>query len=863
MRALKRKGAIRPAFWAGVFLIPALFLLTGCSLNVTANQDTITHNSSVVVCIDSEFSSYTEVLTRVLPTHQAGRYPNHPFTYLREGVVVEVFDTQAVSALTTENATYWYPHYLATVVIAVDLDATDATIYTWSDLLKIDEHVAFYPEQGLSNAAFLAAISYGLEGERFTLRGASNLLAMLQEQDRLSTNSLEPPLLICFDYQAAELVSEGRNLKIVVPSEGTLSFERGLLSQYKLSFAGDVDELLLDAGFRLSDGRSDAALYPTAQDYSSAAQITDYDHFNTTILDESRVIRRDVLHTRIYSSVDGREHQYWVLGSILLIVLWVAFILYRTAQKAMRRAVFCIGLILLGWIIARLISYQLDNATIFSSTFWYSYYIFQLALPLAILWLAQSVDKPDDNTAIPLWLRVIAAINALLVIAVLTNNVHNLVYVFDYTNPRWFSEYTYGPLFYVVQTGCYLPLAAGIILLFYKGRQGLKKRGILFIGALILLLLAYAIGYITRVPLAWDSDYTMVVSLFTLLFLETSLRSGIIPANSRYLTLFKHSRLAIRIFDKSNRVALASAVAVNVDEATRLHALASSPTPVYQDENTLLYAAPTLGGYALWQEDVSRLSRLQRELHESVEQLTAAHALLVEEEKIRRAAEEEKEKTLLLLHLEAEIAGALARLDVMVKELTYAPHKREAIALIVLQLAYIKRRCNLFFHEREDLKISTEALTLYLEELAELASYSSIRIVVTREGTGTLSVQQATLLYDFFHQLITWMIEAGTMANTTSEAKDTVKTGNTVEAASAPKVENFSIIAHLSCEEKLVALRLLVSKDIRAFLCEESLNAAFCSESASYQIKDLDDDTLGITLSLKNLGLQERGERLV
>ncbi len=54
---------------------------------------------------------------------------------------MESFDSQAVPAVERGLADFWYPHYLATVIIAVDRDRTDANISGWADLAKVDEAV--------------------------------------------------------------------------------------------------------------------------------------------------------------------------------------------------------------------------------------------------------------------------------------------------------------------------------------------------------------------------------------------------------------------------------------------------------------------------------------------------------------------------------------------------------------------------------------------------------------------------------------------------------------------------------------------------------------------------------------------------
>jgi ABC-type Fe3+ transport system substrate-binding protein len=144
-----------------------------------------------------------------------------------DGAISEAFDTQADGAIQTGIAKYWYPHYLATVIIAIDRDQTDAIVNSWNDLLNVEEEVAFTKTPS-NDQMLIAAMSYGLESEDYTLETTIKLLETLQKNSRLKIDSFDSPIVICFDYQAAALINEGRNIEMLIPSEGTITYEKGL-----------------------------------------------------------------------------------------------------------------------------------------------------------------------------------------------------------------------------------------------------------------------------------------------------------------------------------------------------------------------------------------------------------------------------------------------------------------------------------------------------------------------------------------------------------------------------------------------------------------------------------------------------------
>jgi hypothetical protein len=287
--------------------------------------------------------------------------------------------------------------------------------------------------------------------------------------------------------------------------------------------------------------------------------------------------------------------------------------------------------------------------------------------------------------------------------------------------------------------------------------------------------------------------------------MEAAIRGGMIPVNSNYTKLFAHAPLAMRIMDRAGNTAL------------------SSSRELRRDDNTLQFTAPIAGGAVHWQEDISALNRLHREVGVSVRRLTAANALLAERERVKRAVDEKDTKTQIMSQLEAEIAVHTARLSDMIGN-------SESAARIVLLLCYIKRRCNLFFREREagEESLPADELTGYFNELAELACYADVKIITTNQMTAPVGLRRATLFCDFFYSAVDWA--AGCACS--------------------------SMLAHLGGPAHLgpgQTLRLLLSEGTSVFRMEEGLAAAISSAGGAVTVRDL-DDSVGISLTFPEGG---------
>lgn len=732
-----------------------LALIFACSCGSSSQEST---DKFIVTCHRDDCSSYPDLIRDILPSSTVDEYRTMGYYALENGAM-EAFDVQAIPALQNNVARYWYPQYLATVVIAIDRDQTDVPLTKWRDLVLIKDQISLGVVDS-NQRMLVAGLSYGLEGSDYTTQDAIDLLIRLASSNQLQYASQDTPIMICFDYQAVHLMKQGRHLDIIIPQEGTLTFTKGLLSRRQLSFSNDVEERLLAAGFKLPTGEADSNYYPREEIYVKAVNAENAQHFNTVAVDILRDLRRRVQKVRLFSSADPREHQLFPLLYLTLLTIWAASLVHRTVHKSSRGALLLTVVAVAGWVIMRLIKYQVPvYATKINGLLWYSYYLFQLALPLGLLWLAWSIDKTEDQIFPPKWFAVLCGINFSLFLIVLTNFRHQLIFMFDPMDSRWGHNYSYGPLYSLVLLATIIPFLAALIILLVKSKRNPRKRAILFPLGLCLILGLYSYGYITRVPIAWDSDATMMIGIISMLFIESAIRSGLVPVNKNYLKLFWQSTLGIQLIDSDNHVVLASSHATAISDDTITEIIQGDSKPYYLNDDTLVFAEPIIGGHVVWQEDISQLNRLQLKVEASIANLTVANTMLAEEARIKQAIYEEESQQALWAQIEEEIDDYVKEMRTRTVELLKSTVTKESLALLALLMCYIKRRFNLYFRTKETDRFALGEFILYFDELVELASYSGLHIFVTSEQEGEILPLQSSLLYDFFYVIVSWAAE--------------------------------------------------------------------------------------------------------
>lgn len=730
-----------------IVLLTSLFLIAFFSSSVEASSP-----NSIKLNLD-DCSTYPKALEELLPSYPIDHsHDKNAYYIVDNGGVAEAFHVQAIGALQSGLARYWYPQYLATVVIAVDKDQTNREIRGWKDLLTGEEEVAFLQEKD-SLQMEVAAIAYGLEGEDYSLDRAISLLTSLHKKGQLAMNSSKAPILICYDYQAAALKKQGRNLSIIIPSEGTFTYEKGLLSNKELVFEGNLNKVLAENSLPLLDGQRDSFFYPDDQAYTKAKPVTDLDHFSRRAEKTSRLIERKALGKKRFMSIDYQEHLVFALLYLIIVTIWTISLNQRSTQKSIGYAALLAGFILIGWTLVRLVRYQIIDKPLLSRYLWYSYYIFQLSLPLVIVWMAWAIDKSEKEIFPPKWWRVIAAIVSFLIFFVFTNDLHGHVLKLDMSRWDWGIHYTYGFGYYMILTVCMGNLLLAFFLMGFKSMKSPRRKG--FIGPLVLFVIfaIYNYKYIMRDPLVYETDLTIVTGIFAILMFESCVFFGLIPINSKYIELFKQSPLKLQVFNKNKERLLRSASADLLEEGILDQILLPSAPPITY-EDSLVFANPIPGGYAVWHEDLTKINHLYREIQDSTDKLREANLLLTKELEVKKALNEQVARKRLIEELEGEISQRMDELLQMVEKIDRASDYSQESIKFALLLTYIKRRSNFFFIEKEEKTIHINLLILYIEELSKVAKDANFQVAIINEIESPLASRYATLFYDFFYEVV-------------------------------------------------------------------------------------------------------------
>ena len=385
-----------------------------------------------------------------------------------------------------------------------------------------------------------------------------------------------------------------------------------------------------------------------------------------------------------------------------LYTVWGISTCNRIIQPQVRRYLTVVSALMVFWITVRTIRYSLEEALWVTRHLWYLYYLPMLFIPLLAVFIALSLGKPE-SVRLPKWTTLLYIPTAALLLLVLTNDLHQLVFVFPADAVIWKDDYHYAFGYFLTVGWMVLCTVTALITMLIKCRVPHSRKILMlpFVPAATALL--YGVLYILRVlgvfRLAWlrviAGDMTVVFCLMIAAVLESCIQCGLIPNNTGYDALFPVTRLGAQIIDRENAVCLASS---NARELTAKQRMDAQTQPVSADKNTIIKSQPIRFGRVLWQEDVA-------ELAEAIEQSEENCRNLAERNCIRRENLETRKKLLTLQEknwandlLRRETAPQIDLIDRLLRQYDTEPDdrkRRRLLAGVAVVGAYIKRYGNL------------------------------------------------------------------------------------------------------------------------------------------------------------------------
>ena len=451
-----------------------------------------------------------------------------------------------------------------------------------------------------------------------------------------------------------------------------------------------------------------------------------------------------------------------------LLAAWGISVQTRIIQTQVRRYLLVIAGLMLLWLTLRTVKYNTYHMTA-ERFLWYGYYLPMLFIPVLAVLVALSLGKPE-NYRLPKWTHFLYLPSALLFLLVLTNDLHQLVFFFP-TGVLSTREYDYGIGYYVVLAWMVLCAAAALVIILAKCRIPQSRRYLWLPVVPFALALGYCAAYIKGVYWVWllAGDLTVSMCLIITAIFESCIQCSLIQSNTHYAELFHASTIGALITDRDFSVACAAENARSVDSQTLM---AAAESPVVTADGIRISEAPIRWGHVFWEDDISPMLAVLKELDDTREELQSYGSILQAEnaQKARRKKLEEQER--LYRAMQEKAAAPAVRLSNLAKALQGvqdADAARFRLWKMTVIGAYLKRRSNLIFLADRDGMVPVSEVALCLNESMDNLRLHGRRCASRLDFEGELRLETAAALYDFFEAAIELAMDdlSGAAANVT------------------------------------------------------------------------------------------------
>ncbi len=446
-----------------------------------------------------------------------------------------------------------------------------------------------------------------------------------------------------------------------------------------------------------------------------------------------------------------------VIISIAIFSYWTVSIYMRIMQKHVRTFIVLLGINMIFWIILRSIKWYAFTLVIFEDRIlWYMYYIPILLIPLLFLYISLCLNQAEDFRLNRKWYFLFIP-TFIFIVLVLTNDMHQLVFINNTSIHAYGADYSHGIGYYFIISYIIILAIVSLVQIIHKFSvfAQTRKASLLPLSVLVLILI-YGIAYIIKpnYGIGYYLDLTMFICTMVVFFLETCIKTKMIPSNKGHQTFFYNADIHAQILNKQGEVVYSSDKNLKIKEED-FESLKIKQN-LNLDENTKLYMSPIHKGYVAWSEDISvivskikELEKLNRNLHKEVDLLKRENNQKSETARLNKLHELQNMLIHEIIPYSERIKSSLDDTsNVTIKE------KQDLIFETSMTSTYLKRKVNLILTAQTEKEITSDEMQRCFQESFQLLRIfnKTCEIHIVKECSMDLST--AMLSYDLYQYII-------------------------------------------------------------------------------------------------------------
>ena len=376
---------------------------------------------------------------------------------------------------------------------------------------------------------------------------------------------------------------------------------------------------------------------------------------------------------------------------------------------------------------------------------WYLLYIPLLFIPT--MWFITNNQIYIKNKTYKKVMAIISiSISLLLFLLVLTNNFHQLVFIFpDYVTGNHVGDYKYNIGYFVIYAFIFVEILTTIVMFYVFSLKKTTIKQKILPSIVILLVIVYSILYMaTDIFIPYLFDMTLVYTILGTILVYVSLKCGLVKNSGAYFEFFETCNVPLAIVNEKQYIEYQNAQ--------------------YEKQKTngnmLLQKQKLNSGTLLVLDDVEKLKSLQKELKTENEKLEYINKILENKKEVLQKEKQIKQHALLLDKVEKQIKNKKNVFEELLNNLPETittenkKQTKETLDEIKCIVGYLKRKTSLILLSEQKQKITKDELKLLFNE-----SFNDLKWLNINAGIGLdecfIPVSMAGKFYDIYNELLT------------------------------------------------------------------------------------------------------------
>lgn len=429
----------------------------------------------------------------------------------------------------------------------------------------------------------------------------------------------------------------------------------------------------------------------------------------------------------------------------IFFTMWTIRLYYKLYDNKTRRYILFIGILIVFWMLIRIIRGVTIDINI-ERICWYLYYLPLIFIPTLFYVCSNSLlSKMNKTRKIFIYL-----ISSILLILVLTNDFHELVFKFN--NGIYFhNDYNHYVGYYLIFIWIFY-LFGGSMIKLAINRLKIKKDLKVFLPLIVLLLgLIYTYLYILDVPYIRETNMSIVNSVLICLGIELSFYLDLIPNNKKYIQKFFNSNLDMAIISLDGKTKYTTCSFKVIPNFILDDIKNNKVKQIYQKKNIVYDIKENKDSYVILRKDLTNIFKLKEEMLKQQKELLKQQESMKLEEKTKRELYEIKIRKDTINRVEKKLEEK--RLEAK-KILMKDDIKREDLEKVKRIIIYSKKKSMLIISEMNNEIYNEESIKILLNELIVGMSSLNIEGLVVVKNKMNIKGRIMSYLYDIVYELI-------------------------------------------------------------------------------------------------------------